>query len=135
MAARSDAAAAPRPPLADRLTRAHWVVIDCVVALLVAGTMLFGGPLLRGLHGAAPVPAMALLALAITLPVAVRRIWPLPVFAVVTAASATMTVLGRAPATMDLALALVTYMAAVRSRRPVALAVLGRCWHRTSPAG
>ncbi len=124
MAALNDLAAAPRPLLADRLSRAHWLVIDCVVALLAAGVMLAGGPLIRGLHGAAPVPAVTLLALAIALPVAVRRLWPLPVFAVVTAASAALTVLGRAPVTMDLALAMVTYMAAARSRRPVALAAL-----------
>ena len=124
MAALNDLAAAPRPLLADRLSRVHWLMIDCVVALLAAGVMLAGGPLIRGLHGAAPVPAVTLLALVIALPVAVRRLWPLPAFAVVTAASAALTVLGRAPVTMDLALAMVTYMAAARSRRPVALAAL-----------
>ena len=75
-----------RPPLTDRLTSRQWLVIDCVVAVLAAGILWVS----VGLHGFryhAPPPGAAVFAVLATAPVAVRRIWPVPVFAVVLVAS------------------------------------------------
>jgi signal transduction histidine kinase len=60
-----------------------------------------------------------------TAPVAVRRIWPIPVLAVVTGACCVLTGLAKLPATVDVTLGMAVYTAAVRCRRTVAVAVLG----------
>jgi signal transduction histidine kinase len=61
---------------------------------------------------------------AVTLPVAVRRRWPIPVLAVVAIAVATLTALGRAELDMDITLGMAIYTVAVTCRRPVAVAAL-----------
>ncbi len=112
-----------RPPLTDRLTSRQWLVIDCVVAVLAAGILWVS----VGRHGFryhAPPPGPAVFAVLATAPVAVRRIWPVPVFAVVLVASSVLTALGRATAVMDVTLCMAVYLVTVRGRRPAALAVL-----------
>ena len=115
---------APRPPLTDRITPHQWLVVDVVAAVLAMLVIAFG---LRGLHGprfVMPTAGLAGASVAATLPVAVRRLWPLPVLAVVTAAVAVLTAVGRAPLTSDLMLGMASYTAAVRVRRPAAVAAL-----------
>jgi signal transduction histidine kinase len=75
----------PRPPLARRITPSQWEAIDVAVALGLAAIVV---PLLASLgHEVSrhlPVWAQAVLGLAATLPLAVRRRWPLAVLGVVT---------------------------------------------------
>jgi signal transduction histidine kinase len=80
-------AASPRPPLSKRITASQWEAIDVVVAVLLAAITVpvlasFGHDVSHHL----PLWAEELLGLAATLPLAVRRRWPLAVLAVVTAA-------------------------------------------------
>jgi signal transduction histidine kinase len=126
MATRSKAAS-PRPPLTYRLTQAQWVAIDCAVAVVAAGVLLFnvhGVGLLHELRYQMPSDVTGPLALAATLPVAVRRLWPIPVVAVITVACCVLTALGRGPVTVDWTLCMAAYTAAVSNRRTVAIAVL-----------
>jgi signal transduction histidine kinase len=127
MATHSAAAAAPRPPLTYRLTRAQWVAIDCAVAVITAGILVFnvhGVGLLHELRYQMPTAETGPLALAATLPVAVRRLWPIPALAVITVACCVLTALGRGPVTVDWTLCMAVYTAAVSHRRVVAIAVL-----------
>jgi signal transduction histidine kinase len=62
--------------------------------------------------------------IAATLPVAVRRLWPLPVLAVVTAGVAVLTAAGRAPLASDLMLGMAVYTPASRLPRTAALITL-----------
>ena len=112
-----------RPPLTVRLTSRQWLVIDCVVAGLAAGILWFN----VGRHGFryhAPPPGPAVLAVLATAPVAVRRIWPVPVFAVVLVASSVVIAFGRASAVLDVTLCMAVYTVTVRCRRPAAVGIL-----------
>jgi signal transduction histidine kinase len=112
-----------RPPLTDRLTSRQWLLIDCVVAVLAAGILWVS----IGRHGGryhAPPPGPALFAVLATAPVAVRRRWPVPVFAVVLVASSVLTAFGRATAVLDVTLCMAVYTVTVRSPRRPALVVL-----------
>jgi signal transduction histidine kinase len=122
--ARNAAAAAPRPPLADRLTPAQWRTIDVVTAVVVALWVVFDLRLRHGFRFEVPTPLMGALGAAATLPVAVRRSWPIPVLAVVTIAVAALTALGRGELDMDIMLGMAIYAVAVTSPRPVAVAAL-----------
>ena len=82
------------------------------------------GPAATSLVAGVPEPWFGVLGAAVTLPVAVRRIWPIPVLAVVTTAVAALTALGRAELDMDIMLGMAIYTVAVTSRRPVAVAAL-----------
>jgi signal transduction histidine kinase len=124
MAGRDDVAAVPRPPLAYRLTGPQWLAIDCAVAAVAAGLTLFSVGLLHDPRYHAPTVVTAAFAVAVT-PVAVRRIWPVPVLVVVTGVGCLLTGLGRAPIVVDLTLGMAAYTAAVRCRRTAAIAMLG----------
>ncbi|MGH3150994.1 MAG: sensor histidine kinase, partial [Streptosporangiaceae bacterium] len=127
MAAGKDVADAPRPPLVDRLTGGQWRAIDVAAAVLAAGVVIFDFRFLHHLHGLryqVPTLPVGLLGVAATVPVAVRRTWPVPVLAVVSAAVSALTALGRAPLYVDIVLGMAAYMAAVRSSRLVALGAL-----------
>jgi hypothetical protein len=119
-----NAAAVPRPPLADRLTPAQWRAIDAVAAVLVAMSVVFDLHVLHGFRFEVPTVPVGIAGAAATLPVAVRRIWPLPVLAVVTTAVASLTALGHAQLDVDVMLGMAIYTVAVSSRRPVAVAAL-----------
>jgi len=124
MAARDDGAGAPRPPLAYRLTGRQWLGIDVAAAVIATGFALFNVGLAHGLRYHVPTAVAATFAVAGIAPVAVRRIWPLPVLAVVTAACGVLTAHGRVPNLVYVALGMAIYTAASRYRRPAAVAVL-----------
>jgi signal transduction histidine kinase len=119
-----NAGAGPRPPLADRLTPAQWLALDAVAAVIVALWVVFDLRLRHGFRFELPQAWFGALGAAVTVPVAVRRVWPIPVLAVVTTALATLTALGRAELDMDIMLGMAIYTVAVTSRRPVAVAAL-----------
>ncbi|MFI0156785.1 sensor histidine kinase [Streptomyces lydicus] len=90
---RTDAAEAQQPFFAWRLSRRGLIMLDCAVVLAYTAMLL-----LTGSAGSAPPPEppsdgpspweqLALMA-TVTVPIAVRRIWPLPVFGVVTVVTA-----------------------------------------------
>ncbi|MGO8888734.1 MAG: sensor histidine kinase, partial [Streptosporangiaceae bacterium] len=110
--------------LADRLTPAQWRAIDAVAAVIVAMSVVFDLRMLHGFRFEIPTAPIGTLGAAATLPVAVRRIWPLPVLAVVTTSVAALTALGHAQLDVDVMLGMAIYTVAVSSRRPVAVAAL-----------
>jgi signal transduction histidine kinase len=124
MAARDDVAAALRPPLTYRLTSTQWLAIDFVAAAVATATVLYNVEFLHGLHYHPGRALIAAVAVAGTAPVAVRRIWPLPVLALVTASCCVLTAHGRPPYVVDFMLGMAIYTAAVRCRRATAAAVL-----------
>ncbi|MGH3212772.1 MAG: sensor histidine kinase [Trebonia sp.] len=111
----------PRPPLTYRMTPRQWLVVDIVASVLAMLVITFGLRLGHGPRFVLPSAAMAAATIAATLPVAVRRLWPLPVLAVVATAVAALTAVGRAPLTSDLMLGMAIYMAALRLSRTVAV--------------
>jgi signal transduction histidine kinase len=124
MAARDGVAAAPRPPLAYRLTGRQWLAIDCVVAAIATGIVLFNVGFQHGFRYHVPTAVAAALGVAAVAPLAVRRIWPLPVLAVVTSVCCAATVHGHVPNLLYVALAMAVYTAAGRYRWPFAVIVL-----------
>jgi len=109
-----------RPPLTKRLRAGHWVAIDAVLSVLFATVFLVGST--RPAYGI-PLWVAYLLALASTLPAAVRRLWPLPVLGVVLAASVTAMAIGtgKDPSAV---VAFVLYLVALRYPRRIAVAAL-----------
>ena len=122
-------AGAPGPPLTMRIRRAHWVALDCVVAAvcaLIIFAALFHGVArlpVTGWHARVWLPPV--LAVCLSIPVAVRRREPVLALAIVLAACAWVLVLrGEITRGPVLPLAIVLYaMAASRGRR-AALAAL-----------
>jgi signal transduction histidine kinase len=121
---RDDASGELRPPLAYRMTGGQWLAIDVATAVIGAVILTFGLRLMHAPHLRMPGILMAVVTLAATLPVAVRRIWPLPVLVVVAAAVAVLTAYARAPLGGDLMLGMASYLVAVRLPRPAAVAAL-----------
>jgi signal transduction histidine kinase len=117
-------AAVPRPPLTYRMTPRQWLAVDVGTAVLAMLVIAFGLRVVHGPRFIVPTPSVAAITVAATLPVAVRRLWPLPVLAVVTVAVAALTAVGRAPLTSDLMLGMAIYTAAVRLPRIAAVVSL-----------
>jgi signal transduction histidine kinase len=115
---------APRPPLTYRITPRQWLAVDVVASVLAMLVIAFGLRVWHGPRFVMPTAGVAVASVAASLPVAVRRLWPLPVLAVVTAAVAVLTAVGRAPLTSDLMLGMASYMAAVRLPRLRAVVAL-----------
>lgn len=115
---------APRPPLTYRMTERQWLAVDVVAAVLGMLVIAFGLRVWHGPRLVMPTPGVAVASVAATLPVAVRRLWPLPVLALVTAAVAALTAVGRAPLTSDLMLGMASYLAALRLPRLTAVVAL-----------
>jgi signal transduction histidine kinase len=114
----------PQPPLTYRITSRQWLAIDVASAVLTMVVMMFGLRVLHGPRFVVPTPDVAVATAAATLPVAVRRLWPVPVLAVVTVAVGYLTAMGRAPLTTDLMLGMASYMVAVRLPRTPAVIAL-----------
>jgi signal transduction histidine kinase len=112
------------PPLAYRLTGGQWLALDGLVAVLAMIWVTFNVRLGHGFRFVMPDPQIAVLTMATTLPVAVRRIWPVPALAVVAVAIGVLTATGRAPSAADVSLGMVVYMAAIRLRRRDSLIAL-----------
>jgi len=119
-----DCAQLPRQPLAYRITGRQWLAIDVATAVLAALALTFNVRFFRVPHLVMPGAPMLAASLAASLPVAVRRAWPLPALAVVVAGVSLLTAYGLAPLGIDLMLGMASYMAAVRLARPVAMAAL-----------
>jgi signal transduction histidine kinase len=117
-------AAAPRPPLTHRITPRQWLAVDVAAAAAAMLVITFGLRMVHGPRFVMPTAGVGAITVAATLPVAVRRLWPLPVLAVVTVAVAALTAVGRAPLTSDLMLGMAVYMAAVRLSRTAAVVSL-----------
>ena len=113
-----------RPPLTYRITARQWLAVDVAAAALSMVVMMFGLRLMHAPRFLVPTPDVAAATVAASLPVAVRRLWPLPVLAVVTLAVSFLTAMGRAPLTSDLMIGMAGYTAAVRLRRTTAAAAL-----------
>ena len=109
-----------RPPPTMRLRTGHWVAIDAVLSVLFATVFLVGST--RPAYGI-PLWVAYLLALASTLPAAVRRFWPLPVLGVVLAASVTAMAIGTGK-DPSVVVAFVLYLVALRYPRRIAVAAL-----------
>ena len=114
----------PRLPFTYRVTPSQWQAIDIVAVVVVALWAVFDLRLRHGFRFEVPPLGPGVLCAAATLPVAVRRRWPLPVLAVVATAVAVLTALGRAQLDLDIMLAMAIYTVAATSRRPVAVAAL-----------
>jgi signal transduction histidine kinase len=114
----------PQPPLTYRITPRQWLAVDVASAVLTMIVMMFGLRVLHGPRFVVPTPDVAVATAAATLPVAVRRLWPVPVLAVVTVAVGYLTAMGRAPLTTDLMLGMASYMVAVRLPRTPAVIAL-----------
>jgi signal transduction histidine kinase len=124
MAAWEEAVAPLRPPLAYRMTRRQRVAADCAVAAAAALIVLFDAKLLHGWHFHMPTAVTAGAAVFGVAPVAVRRIWPVPVLALVAATCCALIVRdGRVPNLLIVMLGMAVFTAAVRCRRKVAVAV------------
>jgi signal transduction histidine kinase len=109
-----------RPPLTTRLRPWHWVAIDAAVAVLLALVFLVGST--RPAYGV-PLWVAYLLALISTLPVAVRRLWPLPVLGVVLAGSVAAMAIGTGK-DPSAAVAFALYLVALRYPWRTSAAVL-----------
>jgi signal transduction histidine kinase len=118
------ASARPRPPLAERLTPAQWLILDVAAVVVLALWVVFDLRLRHGLRLKLPPGWFGALGAAVILPVAVRRVWPIPVLAVVVTALAALTALGQAKLDLDITLGMAIYTVAVTCRRPVAVAAL-----------
>jgi signal transduction histidine kinase len=109
-----------RAPPTKRLRPGHWVAIDTVIALLFATVFLVGStPPAYGI----PMWVAYGLALASTLPAAVRRYWPLPVLGAVLAGSVAAMAIGTGK-DPSVVVAFVLYLVALRYPRRTSAAVL-----------
>jgi signal transduction histidine kinase len=109
-----------RPPLAKRLRPAHWVAIDTVIAVLFATVFVVGS---TPPAYCIPIWVAYALALASTLPAAVRRLWSLPVLGVVLAGSVAAMAIGTGK-DPSVVVAFVLYLVALRRPRRTSAAVL-----------
>jgi signal transduction histidine kinase len=81
----TNAAPKVRPPLTTRLRRSHWIALDCLAAVLAALVLVgtFGVADHRTVRSLPELFLLAGLASLAAIPVAVRRIRPLPAFVAV----------------------------------------------------
>jgi signal transduction histidine kinase len=118
-----DDAAPPRPPLVDRLSGGQWLAVDCAGAAV--GTAAVFLAFRHGVRFHTPVSSVtAAFGVAATAPVALRRIWPIPVLAVVAVGCSGLAALGKLPNLASVMLGMAAYMAAARYRRPLAAGLL-----------
>jgi signal transduction histidine kinase len=113
-----------RPPLTYRVTPRQWLAVDVVTAVLTMVVMVFSLRLVHSPRLVAPNADVVIGSVAATLPVAVRRLWPVPVVAIVTMAISGLTAVGHAPLASDLMLGMAIYLAAVRLSRSAAVITL-----------
>jgi signal transduction histidine kinase len=111
----------PLPPLTYRMSPEQYLAMDVMTAVIVAVALNLA---LHARGSLLPAPPVMAACCAATLPVAVRRLWPLPVLAVVVVAVSILTGFGRAPLSADLVLGMASYMAALRLPRLAAVAAL-----------
>ncbi|WP_329084065.1 MULTISPECIES: sensor histidine kinase [unclassified Streptosporangium] len=105
-----------RPLIVRRLRPGHWVAVDAIAAVVLA-VAFCAAAWLASQYATIPLIAVA------CLPLAVRRLWPLPVFSVVLAATAVAPLAGWEEAYPALAVALHA-VALLEPRRPAAVALI-----------
>jgi len=110
----------PRLPLIERLRPGDWLAIDCAIAVLLAVVSLVGST--RPAYHV-PIAVAYAFALVSTLPVAVRRLWPLPVLGVVLAGSVAVMAIGTGKEP-SVAVGLVLYLVGLCYPRRTSAAVL-----------
>jgi signal transduction histidine kinase len=104
------------PPLLYSLSGRQWQAVDTVLAVLgfLTTELAFRS---GGWHRWHAIPLRIGLALLGSAPIAFRRRWPLPALALVTAALATLTILGRSSLLLSVMLGLVGYTVAAQLPR------------------
>jgi signal transduction histidine kinase len=118
-----------RPPLTKRLTRRHWILLDClaavVAAAIIAASVWAQYHSASARHSATTALLGVLLALAGGIPVALRRVRPLVALGTLLAVSVVLSVIGASYGPIvELPAAYVLYMVAATSRRKVAAIAL-----------
>jgi signal transduction histidine kinase len=111
-------------PFFYRLTPSQWVAIDAVTGIGALLTVVFGdrsGNSSSLESGGAGVLVLAVVA---TVPVVVRRVWPVSVLELVTVATAALTATGRSSLVLDLVVGLAAYSVASRLARRQAIVAL-----------
>src|ERR1700719_966499 len=88
------------PPFADRLTTGQLLGIDCVIAAITLTLIMFNASFHHGFDYRIPGIPVAMLAAGASVPAAVRRVWPIPAFAVIMTAVAALTAMGITPFTL-----------------------------------
>jgi signal transduction histidine kinase len=116
-----------RPPLTARLSRSHWIALDCLVA--VPALLVLAGSTWAADHRTARSAAGLLLAILLAslgaVPVAMRRIRPLPAFVVILALYLVLGVIRPGEAVIvAFPAAYVLYMVAVTYQRRVSAPAL-----------
>lgn len=124
MAGSNHTAGAPRPPLTYRITPRQWLAADIAAGVLGLLVISFGLRVVHGPRFDVPTVGMGAVTAMATLPVAVRRLAPLPVFLAVAVAVAILTAVGRDPLVCDVMLGMAAYTAALRLPRPAAAIAL-----------
>jgi signal transduction histidine kinase len=112
----------PRPPLTKRMRRGHWIALDCVVggAFAVAEmAMVAHGP------GVVAVPAVLLLGVAVFVPIALRRLAPVPAFGALIILAALLAAEGFGPSVILFGAAYVLFLVTATSNRRTSAAALG----------
>lgn len=112
----------PRPPLTKRMRRGHWIALDCVVAGVFAVAemaMVAHGP------GVVAFPAVLLLGVAVFVPIALRRLAPVPAFGALIILAALLAAEGFGPAVILFGAAYVLFLVTVTSNRRTSAAALG----------
>lgn len=109
-----------RQPLHTRLRLPHWIAIDAAAAVVF---LIFYGSLPASQSDRLPIAVGYVLVVAATLPIAVRRVWPLLAFVVVLAADVTAVVVQLFAAPTP-TVAVVIYTVAFLAPRRVAVGAL-----------
>jgi len=113
----------PRPPLTKRMRLGHWIALDCAVGGFVAITG--AAVAARNLPGGPRLSLLLLLAVAIFVPVALRRRAPVAAYCGLVILGVLTAALGPAlPTLVFLGAAFVLYTVTVESRRRSGLAAL-----------
>lgn len=114
------------PPLVARLSAGRWLLLDLLAAAICLAVALLGLNLvhLNALRFPRWPWAQLLIVVGVA-PIAVRRLWPIPVLgSVAVAVAVALAATGRSPAIFDVVVSLATYMVATQVERRGAIVAL-----------